>query len=114
MIINKPIVLVCADIYLRFPEIMEEEYKDLIEFLEDEHILFERSTTKVLNLEKENKNLQSQLEQKEDNWNKLKEWLEEEYERCDKIGNPAIGFAMGQIKRIKSKMQEIEKGDDNE
>lgn len=45
-----------------------------------------------------------------DNWNKLKEWLEEEYERCDKIGNPAIGCAMGQIKRIKSKMQEIEGG----
>lgn len=54
-------------------------------------------------LEQENKELK-------DNWNKLKEWLEEEYERCDKIGNPAIGCAMGQIKRIKNKMQEIEGG----
>lgn len=54
-------------------------------------------------LEQENKKIK-------DNWNKLKEWLEEEYERCDKIGNPAIGCAMGQIKRIKNKMQEIEGG----
>ncbi|MCI8670934.1 MAG: hypothetical protein HFI36_02710 [Bacilli bacterium] len=30
-----------ADISIRFPEIMEEEYKDLIEYLNDEHIVFE-------------------------------------------------------------------------
>ena len=30
-----------ADISIRFPEIMEEEYKDLITFLNDNHIVFE-------------------------------------------------------------------------
>ena len=42
------------------------------------------------------------------NWNELKKWLDQEYEHCDKIGNPAIGYAMGQIRRVKSKMQELE------
>ena len=45
-----------------------------------------------------------------DNWNKLKEWLEDEYKRCDEMGNPAVGYAMGQINRTKNKMQEIEGG----
>ena len=30
-----------ADISISFPEIMEEEYKDLITFLNDNHIVFE-------------------------------------------------------------------------
>lgn len=56
---------------------------------------------KIQQLHKEKGQLQN-------NWNELKNWLEEEYEHCDKIGNPAIGCAMGQIRRIKSKMQELE------
>lgn len=30
-----------ADVTIRFPEIMEEEYKDLMEYLNDNHIVFE-------------------------------------------------------------------------
>ena len=69
----------------------------------------ELGTYNYFNCESIEKLLKQNTELK-DNWNKLKEWLKEEYERCDKIGNPAIGCAMGQIKRIKSKMQEIEGG----
>ena len=43
-IINKSIGIRCADIYLRFPEIMEDECNDLAEFLEDEHIVYEGAT----------------------------------------------------------------------
>lgn len=44
----------------------------------------------------------------QNNWNKLKKWLEEEYEYYDKHGSSVHGYAMGQINRIKSKMQELE------
>lgn len=54
--------------------------------------------------------LQKQNTELKDNWNKLKEWLEDEYKRCDEMGNPAVGYAMGQINRTKNKMQEIEGG----
>lgn len=37
---KKMISITVADISIRFPEIMEEEYKDLIEYLNDEHIVF--------------------------------------------------------------------------
>lgn len=50
-----------ADIYLRFPEIMEEEIEDLTEFLEDNHIKYEGATDVVYNLEKENANLKQAL-----------------------------------------------------
>ena len=53
-------------------------------------------------------NLGLYINQLQNNWNELKSWLEEEYEHCDKIGNPAIGYAMGQIRRTKEKMQELE------
>lgn len=52
--------------------------------------------------------LQSQLKAKEEAMNKLKEWLDQEYEDCNKIGTPAIGYAMGQIRRVKTKIQELE------
>lgn len=54
---NKGIYLKTADIYLRFPEIMEEECNDLAEFLEDEHIVYEGATDIVYNLQQENQRL---------------------------------------------------------
>ena len=50
---NKPIVITTADIYLRFPEIMEEEANDLAEFLEDEHIIYEGATDVFMEKDKE-------------------------------------------------------------
>lgn len=53
----------------------------------------------------QNEQLQSQLEQKEDNWNKLKEWLEEviNYEEYDKVERDTF-------KKVLEKLQEIEGG----
>lgn len=45
-----------------------------------------------------------------DNWNKLKEFMKKEYDYLDKYSTPAYGCAMGEINRIKNKMQELEKG----
>ena len=53
-----------------------------------------------------------ELEQLQNNWNELKKWLEEEYEYYDKHGSSVHGYAMGQINRIKSKIQELEQGKD--
>ena len=56
------------------------------------------------------KSLQSQLEQKEDNWNKLKEWLEDEI--ADGRSKESL-WLMGcydEIKIVLDKMQEIEGG----
>lgn len=52
-----------ADIYLRFPEIMEEEFEDLTEFLEDNNIRYEGATDIVLDLKSENKELQQENKQ---------------------------------------------------
>ena len=60
--VETPIYLVTADVYLRFPEIMEEEYRDLLEYLDDEHILYERCTGEVNDLQ----NKVQQLEEKEE------------------------------------------------
>lgn len=40
-----------ADICLRFPEVMEEEFDDLTEFLEDEHIKYEGVTDVFIDLQ---------------------------------------------------------------
>lgn len=58
---------------------------------------------------KENQQLKDKLKYWVDIHMDLKKWLEEEYKNCDKIGNPSIGYAMGQIKRTQSKIQELEK-----
>lgn len=52
-------------------------------------------------LEQENKQLKSILTE-------LEEWLDEEYNYLDKYGFPAgVGYAMGQIRRTKDKIQEL-------
>ncbi|MEI3507862.1 MAG: hypothetical protein V8R01_01815 [Bacilli bacterium] len=55
------IKIVTADIYLRFPEIMEEEFEDLTEFIEESHIKYEGATDIVYNLKKENADLKQAL-----------------------------------------------------
>ena len=59
---NKGIYLKTADIYLRFPEIMEEECNDLAEFLEDENIVYEGATHVVYNLQQENQKLKDKID----------------------------------------------------
>lgn len=59
--VETPIYLVTADIYLRFPEIMEEEYRDLLGYLDYEHILYERCTGEVTELQQKVNQLESTL-----------------------------------------------------
>lgn len=48
----------------------------------------------------------------EDNWNKLKEYIEKDYGFYDKLIAPEYGCAMGTLSRIKDKMHELEQGSD--
>ena len=113
MKINKPIYLVTADIYLRFPEIMEEEIEELTEYLEDEHIVYEGATDVVYDLQKENFKLQARCDRLENNWNKLKECLKEEIATIKTNFSQVNGnyFMMNDriesLEDILTKMQEI-------
>lgn len=64
---EKPISIECADIYLRFPEVMEEEFDDLTEFLEDEHIRYEGATDIFIDL-------QNKVKKQKEVIDKIKEW----------------------------------------
>ncbi len=48
-----------------------------------------------------------------DNWNKLKEYIQKDYDFYDKLIAPEYGCAMGALSRIKDKIQELEQGSDN-
>lgn len=87
---------------------MTKEELDSIEELIERKITLAEVTGGLTSSDKKFIALWNYTMQLQNNGNELKKWLEEEYEYCDKIGNPAIGCAMGQIKRIKSKMQELE------
>lgn len=63
--IKGPITLTVADIYLRFPEIMEEEYKELLEYIDDSHLVFERCTSNILDLKKKNEQLNQRIKELE-------------------------------------------------
>lgn len=117
---KKSIGIVCSDIYMRFPEIMEEEFDDLLKFLEDEHIRCEGATDVFMDLQQENKQLrdnirqmdnsidklQKQLIKEKDNWNKLKEIIkkEQDYYMYYKDNRYRVF-----LYKLSEKMQEIEK-----
>ena len=71
---NKPIGIRCADIYLRFPEIMEDEANDLADFLEDEHIVYEGATDVFMEKDKEIERLNNIINQFEEWLNDLGAW----------------------------------------
>lgn len=71
--VETPIYLVTADIYLRFPEIMEEEYKDLLDYLDEEHILYERCTGDVNELQNKVQQLKWDIESVTNYYNDAKE-----------------------------------------
>lgn len=52
----------CADIYLRFPEIAEDEFNELMEFIGDDSIVCRGATKYVRELEKQNEELKKQNE----------------------------------------------------
>ena len=56
--------------------------------------------------------LQQENKQLKENWNKLKEYIEKDYDFYDKLIAPKYGCAMGALRRIKDKMQKLEQGSD--
>lgn len=61
MKINGPIGIKCADIYLEFPEIMKEEFNDLMEFCDDNAIIYTGATKRFKDMQEENKKLKSEV-----------------------------------------------------
>lgn len=60
---NQSVGFSCYDtIYLKFDYIGEEEFDDLIEYIESEHISCEGATDIVYDLKKENQQLQKRIE----------------------------------------------------
>lgn len=53
------------------------------------------------------------IKQLKDNWNKLKEYIQEDYDFFGKLIDPKYGCAMGALSRVKDKMQKIEESDNN-
>lgn len=84
------------------------EFADSGSFDEDCRCFEERKkmANYITNLQQENKQLK-------DNWNKLKEYIEKDYGFYDKLIAPEYGCAMGALRRIKDKMQELEQGSDS-
>lgn len=72
--------------------------------------------TKILGLDEDTlfDDVKAYARSLKDNWNKLKEFMKKEYDYLDKYSTPAYGCAMGEINRIKNKIQEMEKSDSNE
>lgn len=87
---SKGVYLKTADIYLRFPEIMEEECNDLAEFLEDEHIVYEGATDVFIEKDKKIEEqteyistLQSIIEDDKENFILLDKEIERLNKECD-------------------------------
>ena len=72
-----------------------------------------RETFNIFELINKYEKLQQENKQLKDNWNKLKVFLQEDYDYYDKYGDAPTGYAMGQINKTKNKMQELEKGSDS-
>lgn len=93
----------------------KEEIKEILEELENMYEISEleeqvnninKIRDYIINLQQENKQLK-------DNWNKLKEFIEKDYDFYDKLIAPEYGCSMGALSRIKDKMQELEQGSDS-
>lgn len=69
-----------------------------------------KKQTQIYRNSKKVDKLQKQLIKEKDNWNKLKEYIEKDYGFYDKLIAPEYGCAMGALRRIKDKMQELEQG----
>lgn len=108
---NKPITIKCADIYLRFPEIMEDEMNDLADFLEDEHIVYEGATDVFMEKDKEIERLNNII-------NELEKLLDEMIIETKKTTtvlwkSEKIGIRRA-IEHIKYKLKELRESVNNE
>jgi len=85
---------------------LKERINKLQEELNEENLQCSKYAIEFNDLKEKNKQLK-------DNWNKLKEYIEKDYGFYDKLIAPKYGCAMGALRRIKDKMQELEQGSDS-
>lgn len=110
---NKPIGLRIADIYLRFPEIMEEECNDLEDFLEQEHIVYEGATDIFIEKDKKIERLQNIIDELEKYINKTK------LEEFEKAYGKRYGKTFTQVEviicnMILNKLKDLKEGNKDE
>ena len=86
-----------------------DEFKERYEELKN-NPMYQKYCSVLETKDKIIKKLSSQLEQKEDNWNELKEWLEDENNQ--KYSQYIYNYSINNW--VLNKMQEIEKGEMNE
>lgn len=113
---NESIKSETADIYLKFPEIMEEEFEDLIDFIEGSNIRYEGATDIFIELQEKANKYDKLLS----DWNQLEEWLKEFIKDME---NTPVDSLKQQVQKdsflaivdsILSKIKEIEGSDNNE
>ena len=83
-----------------------EEIERLNNLLKETSQTLSEQTTKAITLKSENERLNNII-------NELVKFMDEDYEYYEKYGYAEQGHAMGQISRIKNKLQEL-KGSDKE
>lgn len=91
-------------------QLNEKDLLDIIEFLQNDRKQWINQFSKTHN---ESIDIKKENEQLKDNWNKLKEYIEKDYGFYDKLIAPEYGCAMGALRRIKDKMQELKQGSDS-
>ena len=107
---NKPIGIKCADIYLRFPEIMEDEANDLADFLEDEHIVYEGATDVFIEKDKEIERLNNIINTFEDD-------LERELDiskQDSRVGNYRYTVIHSTLEKMLKYFRELKESNNNE
>ena len=105
MRINKPIGIRCGDIYLEFPEIMEEEFNDLIDFLDDEKIIYKGATKRFKDMQHSLWEEQELNEYLQDKINKASKKLK----KIDKDLNKYFYTKVGQKNIIKNLLEILDK-----
>lgn len=108
------------EFYKQLSEQLQQENRQLKEQLlvaqtnEETFRLEMEDITKILGLDEDTlfDDVKAYARSLKDNWNKLKEFMKKEYDYLDKYSTPAYGCAMGEINRIKNKMQELQGSDE--
>lgn len=127
MKVKGPIEIKCDDIYLEFPEIMKEEFNDLMEFCDDNKIICTGATKRFKDMQKEIVKLKREVHYYKNNLHfalalyledikttKVKhKWAIEKYEKLSKERAEKIAAAMSKGKGDTPKGLMSELGSDN-
>lgn len=68
---------------------------------------------KIINVQEYNIDELLSYKKYKDNWNKLKEYIQKDYDFFSELIDPKYGCATGALSRVKDKMQELERNNSN-